>query len=339
MPENVLYKLECITDNPKYEGFGFVREASLRGKGRLSWDFGPDNIPTEGRAWTVTPLTPVWTPQPVEGRVRTFNDYPCVNLMIPAFSRRAVDSLRDLLEPNGELLPLASTVGEYYAYNVTTVVDILDHEKSEVDWMGNDSNSAHVIASQITRYECAADKVAGLSIFRIVEKPSSTYVSQVFVDRVDQHALQGFHFVKLWPLPDGVSWQEEERKLRKKESQVKTRKQPAPVKGNTVVLFLPIAKAKLSKAEKELLSILENEIDGLLYDPAASPDATYSGSVEGHDYDDGQIRIFLSCPDADALVEKLRPWLKTLNWQGGLKVLKRYGEYADVNCREEYVDP
>src|SRR5258707_1021726 len=128
MDTNGLYKLEPIADNPKFEGFAFVREESLRGNGPFVWDFGPDDVKTKGRGWTITPLAPIWTPQPVIGRVRSFNDYPCVDLIIPAFSRRAVDALRDFIEPNGELLPLVSPVGEYFAYNTTTVADILDHE-------------------------------------------------------------------------------------------------------------------------------------------------------------------------------------------------------------------
>ena len=81
-----------------------------------------------------------------------------------------------------------------------------------------------------------------------------------------------------------------------------------------------------------------NEIDGLLYDASSDPNKPYFGSLEGHEFIDGQACLFLSCPDADALVEKLRPWLKTLKWDGSLAVLKRYGEYVDVNCREEWVE-
>ncbi len=196
MPEDALYKLSCMTCDPEFEGFGFVRGESIRGKGRLTWDFGPDpdDIRTKGRAWTVTLLAPIWTPQPVAGRVDPREDYPCVNLTIPAFSRRAVDALRAFLEPNGELLPLISRVGEYYVYNVTTVADILDHEKSDIEW----PPATRVIARQIRRYECIPEKMAGLSIFRLVEEPHLTFVHQVFVDRVRQHGLQGFHFTRLW---------------------------------------------------------------------------------------------------------------------------------------------
>src|SRR5262249_12886566 len=105
------------------------------------------------------------------------------------------------LEPNGELLPVLSSVGEYYAYNITTVVDVLDHLRSDIIWY--DEN--HDIALRIRRYECIPEKLAGLSIFRVVEMPSTTFVNQVFVDRVRQHGLQGFDFPRLWPHLDSVS--------------------------------------------------------------------------------------------------------------------------------------
>jgi len=196
--ENALYNLDPVTDNPEFEGFAFVREESLLKKGeRFTFDFGPEGIPSKGRAWTIRSLAPIWSPQPVVGRVKPHNDYPCVNLQIPAFSRRAVDALRDFLEPNGELLPLVSSVGEYYAYNIRTVVDVLDHERSDVLWY--DDN--HDIALRVRRYECVPEKLTGLSIFRLVEKPASTFVHQVFVDRVKEHGLKGFRFTRLYPLP------------------------------------------------------------------------------------------------------------------------------------------
>jgi hypothetical protein len=197
-----------MTRDPEFRGFGFVRGESIRGKGRLTWDFGPDDVQTQGREWTVTRMASIWTPQPVAGDVDPRNDYPCVNLTIPAFSRRAVDALRDFLEPNGELLPLVSSVGEYYAYNVTTVADLLDHQRSDIDWF---SGGSQVVALEIRRYECIPEKLTGLSIFRIVEEPHLTFVHQVFVDRVRQSRLNGFDFIRLYPLPDDVSWEDRNR--------------------------------------------------------------------------------------------------------------------------------
>ena len=343
MTRIAIYELNPITDDPRFEGFAFVRQETIRGKiiggcSALVWDFDSDDGTSLGRAWTVPSLKPYWTPQPVLGRVRAYNDYPCVDLTIPAFSRRAVDALRDFLEPNGELLPLVSEVGEFYAYNTRTVADILDQERSQIDWLPNSEKHTFDRVFQIRRYEFLLEKPSEPSIFRLVERGSSTFVTQPFVDRVRQHELQGFHFVKLWPLPEGVSWRELDQKERKKKVQVKTKRRTTTAKGNTVVLRFPIAKAKPSKAEKDQLAKLMDEIDALLCDPTAKPDALVIGSLEGDDVVDSELRLFLSCPDADALVEKLRPWLKTLSWKGGVKVLKRHGELTDANCREEYVE-
>jgi hypothetical protein len=66
--------------------------------------------------------------------------------------------------------------------------------------------------------------------------------------------------------------------------------------------------------------------------------APYFGSLEGNEYVAGKARIFLSCPDAAALVERLRSWLTSLGWSGRVTVAKRYGEYVDPNAAEEVVE-
>src|SRR5437899_2637605 len=97
-----IYQLQPVLDDPRFEGFAYEDSPSLRGKFSLVEDFLPDS--TTG--WAAPHLARIWKPLKVIGRVRPFNDYPCISLMIPAFSERAVASLRDFLEPNGELLPL-----------------------------------------------------------------------------------------------------------------------------------------------------------------------------------------------------------------------------------------
>ncbi len=336
MVRSSLFKLDPVVDNPKFEGFGFKREKSLRGKASLIQDFMPDDRKTKGRAWTITPLAPHWVPQPVAGRVRPFNDYPCVDLLIPAFSRRAVDALRDFLEPNGELLPLVSSVGEYYAYNITTVVDILDQDKSEFEWY--DDEQPHGFPDEVVRYECIPEKMEGLSIFRIVEHAATAFVTQTFVDRVEQLGLQGFHFVKLWSSAEDAGRRETNGKGSRPEPRSGTEAADRSIKANTVVIMLPTAKAKPSRAEKDRLATIMDQIDGLLYDPKAGPEESYFGSLEGNDAVAGELRLFLSTPDADALVARLNPWLRELNntWTDGVKVLKRYGAMGDADCREVY---
>jgi hypothetical protein len=306
---NEVYRLEKNVEDPRYEGFGLDREDSLRGKYGIDADFMPDDISTKRRAWTVTRMARLWTPQPVSGRVRPYNDYPCCNLSIPAFSERAVEALRDMLEPNGELLPLVSSVGTYYAYNVTTVADILDTDRSEVDWI---LHAEGVIASSITQHEFRQEKLDGLSIFRLVEDPARTYVTNLFVERVRAHHLRGFVFKKLWPHAAPDDHPEDEGA-------------DEGVTAESVIVQLALAKSKPSKAEKQRVGDLMDRIDSWLY--SAECEGTYLGSLEGHEYVRRECRLFLSCPGADALADWLTPHLKAVAWDGDVMLVRRYGPF------------
>ena len=105
---NNLYLLEKIMDDPRFEGL------ANKAKGNPRETFLTGGIPKDrkGKNWQVIRMAPTWKPVEVVGRVRKFNDFPCIGLM-PAFSERAINALRDLLEPNGELLPLKSSLGNY----------------------------------------------------------------------------------------------------------------------------------------------------------------------------------------------------------------------------------
>ena len=108
------------------------------------------------------------------------------------------------------------------------------------------------------------------------------------------------------------------------------------LKGNSVVIILKLKSGKSNSTEVKQADRLMDELDALLVDKTA--DAPAVGSLEGHEYAAAECRVFLSCPSADALVEKLRPWLTKLDWAAGFKVLKRYGEYVDGEAPTEYVD-
>lgn len=196
-----VYEFSKLCDVQEYEGFAWEDEfKSVRGQPEATMDFcpefvdgGPDREPVR--------LASLWKPVRVIGNVRAWNDFPSINLDIPAFSRRAVEALRDLLEPNGELLSLISDVGEFFAYNVTTVADALDADRSEVTW-GHD----RLYASRIHRYEFDPDRLKGLVIFRLRQKMLDYYVTETFAQRVREHKLQGFDLAKVWPLPPGADW-------------------------------------------------------------------------------------------------------------------------------------
>lgn len=114
-------------------------------------------------------------------------DFPWCSF--PAFSKRAVEALRNLLEPNGEILPLICEFGDYYAFNTTSVVDALDEERSELKRF---KSSGRI--SEILRYEFYPEKLQGLSIFKLRQFPAGDYVTDTFVQRVQEAGLVGFDF-------------------------------------------------------------------------------------------------------------------------------------------------
>jgi hypothetical protein len=196
-----------MISDPNFEGFSAVKGAFL------------DTIPRArtSTTWHIKRVAHNWVPPELSGKIAPGNDYPCINLIHPAFSRRAVDCLRNLLDPNGEILPLRPKNGDFFAYNLTTVADVLDLENSEVIWT---SNKYAVV--DITRYEFRGDAIEGLSIFRIPQNPAATYVTDRFVSAVAAHSLGGFDFQIVWPLPSGVSW----FALAKEAQQERSRRKP-----------------------------------------------------------------------------------------------------------------
>ena len=337
-----MYKMEPILDDPRYEGFGCYDddEPSLRHPedpySSRTDDFFPDQV--ESRDWEVPRLKSIWKPLRVVGRVRPYNDYPCVGMLVPAFSERAVEALRDILDANGELLPLVSDVGRYYAYNVTTVADALDLEKSQIKWM---NKSELVLAQDIERYEFVPEKVASLTIFRLSVTTTRYYVTDTFVRRFDAAGLRGANFIRVWPLPPGMSWRELE-KQRERQRQRRGLPPGQTLKGNTVVIRLVFRGKRTgpTASEQKKIEELMDALDAYLL--TIDPDAPPVGCLEGHEYTEdvvpGECRLFLSCPDADRLAEELIPVLRGFRWPGKVFLLKRYGEYVNPDAREEYVD-
>jgi hypothetical protein len=125
------------------------------------------------------------------------------------FSRKAVDALYDLLEANGEILPLIfeGKENEYFAYNVLTVSNAVDEEKSEID-RHPDGDFSHIV-----RYEFDPAQVDGLTIFKVWKNKSprvptshtfisgDVFVTDPFVKRVQEAGLFGFDFRLKWSGP------------------------------------------------------------------------------------------------------------------------------------------
>jgi hypothetical protein len=310
-----IYKLQPIVDDPRYEGFAVSKL--------------PDDLPEtiHTKDWRPRRLSGTWVAPLGRGRVREFNDFPGINLGEPAFSEKAVQILADFLEPNGEILPIkTNTKGRYFYYNVLTVVDVLDRNSSTVTW-----TTRGVMARSIDHFVFRTECIVGLSIFRIIEVPTSKFVTQSFVDRVQEHDLKGFNFIKVWPLPEGTHWDPLVRSNQRPTKQVESAK-PA-IKNHSVIICLRLgAEHKVTKSHLKRVERLMNEAENLLADGAQNHQDV--GGLEGHECVGSEMRLFFACPSAEELATRLLPWLKQIDWSDGLYAIKRQGPFADAKASE-----
>lgn len=321
-----IYVLENVLDNPLYEGLAsldFSLGESLPSDWRPNW-----------RTWEPKRLKPTWRTPDVVGNVRHFNDYPGFGGR-PAFSQRAVDLLRDLLEPNGELLPLRHKIGIYYYFNCTCMSDCLDLERSKTTKVKGRNGG---VIADINGLVFNNDMLEDLTIFRIRTLPMHQFCSQRLVDRVKATGLQAFSFTLIWPLPEGVKYYDNmSRKIRETRKWTPKQFQAIDPKANTVALRLHCEKDQPSKSELQSFEAVVARLNEALYDPNQDSPDSYSGSLEEYEILPNEIRVHLTAPDCDRLIAHITPVLRALPWPGAFQVVKRRGEYLEEDVPEEYV--
>jgi len=319
-----LFELRVITDDPRYEGFALPHAPSVLGRDSLDEDIAPGFGDSESNSnWKQQQLRDKWAPPTVVGRVAPYNDYPGLDMMLPAFSERAVCELAPFLEPNGELLQLRTDgASNYFFFNITTVLDALDHDRSQCHFWCDPPTTT----DSIDYFAFHEEKLRGQSIFRLREWPIGVLVSDQFVRRTIEAGLNGFNFVKLWPLAPGEDWRVVS----------KARRKITPIgglKSHTLVLMLPLRDRKPDAAETQLIKQLEVDLDAQL--ATRTLDAPYFGSYEGHDIVDSTYRMFLSTPDVNRLEIELQPWFAQLKWHAPIKSVKRFGQLHETDVIEE----
>src|SRR5688572_30597689 len=117
VPRVTVYRLQ--PDNDRFHNFALVDESATA----IYYRF--DGTPFGGE-WTPLQLTAV----DEDDELALLGDHALLGT-IPVFSERAALVLSDVLKANGELLPLEYSRQPYFAYNVTTVVDALDEDRSK----------------------------------------------------------------------------------------------------------------------------------------------------------------------------------------------------------------
>lgn len=121
------------------------------------------------------------------------SDFPWLSGHALVMRRSAVEALRDVLEANGELLPLSTDDGvELFVLN-SQVIDALD-EANSVLWRFPGSNRI----MDIKRPAFVASKIERVDLFRVPHRAMPTYVSERFVERVKAAGLRGLVFNEVW---------------------------------------------------------------------------------------------------------------------------------------------
>jgi hypothetical protein len=154
-------------------------------------------VPTEDAASQLVPYMTGHPPavhQPIqvewndEFGQRPICDYPKFGIL-PAFSERAVESLRSYLDPTGSCIPLIGLETPYFGFHITNVVDALDKSESVFKPLGL-SKKYYWIEVPVLRHSAVRDQ----HLFRLPESLSDFFVSSEFRESVARHKLTGFRF-------------------------------------------------------------------------------------------------------------------------------------------------
>lgn len=145
------------------------------------------------------PLAATWKPIGVR-RVRADerqefkpSDFPWLGSDALIMRRSAVDALHEILEANGEVLPLSTNDGvDLFVLNAH-VVDALDEANSSLMKFPGTNR-----IMRIRKVAFVASKVEGIDVFRLPHRASPTYMSERFVERVKGAGLRGLVFKEVW---------------------------------------------------------------------------------------------------------------------------------------------
>lgn len=125
---------------------------------------------------------------------RKFSNTPGFSPHIPVFDQKAIMALCDFLKENAEVLPLNCEDGDFYAINVTNVLDCIDYEKAVYKTF---KDGKRII--RFMKYSFDLSKVKSQHLFKIRDgllmRP---FVSDEFRNKVLECGLTGFKFELVW---------------------------------------------------------------------------------------------------------------------------------------------
>jgi hypothetical protein len=113
---------------------------------------------------------------------------------VPVMSARAVAALSDVIGSRTEMLPLQFEAQNYFAINVTRMVDALDDERTVANRF---QNSRRMFLVQ--KYEFFHDRVAEEWLFKVPQLAlAHVFATEQFVSLGARAGLTGFKFRERW---------------------------------------------------------------------------------------------------------------------------------------------
>ena len=308
-----VFQLMGVVDSALFYGFD-TKARSILGKRGINTISGEDSIRNDFYPdlpytwnWKTPKLGELWKPIEVFGDVKSFNDYPRLG-EIPAFNERSYCALEDMLVDNGELLPFSYEGKTFYAYNCNKICEILDHFQTK-GLFGSDYSPLKnrlTTASSISYFGVIKEKLTGLSIFKMRELPNRVYVTDTFVKAVRANGLNGFEFMKVWPLTPGTDVLSEHLAWGKSNFSFEQCCEKLGISG----IKKAILEFKVPQVDAQKTGLrLKKELNVLLQ--IRQLDCDMFGRVKRkQQYEDG-VKFHMICLDYDLLWRKIDPWIES----------------------------
>ena len=129
-------------------------------------------------------------------KVKGFQAFTMSRFGILGFSERTRDTLKDLLEPYGEFLPVLYGATVVYLYNCTTVYHAVDEERSDIFRLSSG------LVADIKRAVVVRDRLGPAPIFRDALCPKKLIFRSSDFDAAVAAGIQGYVFIPFGVIVD-----------------------------------------------------------------------------------------------------------------------------------------
>jgi hypothetical protein len=123
-------------------------------------------------------------------------DFPSLVVGTAVLSARAVDRLRPILTPCGEILPIrcSNDPDDFYLFNVTRIIDAVDMKHSRFQILPSGA------IGKCERLVFDPEKLQSALFFKNTQMGTfyDIFASQAVVDAVKKACLTGFDFTQVW---------------------------------------------------------------------------------------------------------------------------------------------